>query len=123
MEGVQLYIHEKSHPWPGKNFVCTSCQTLDEEGMEPTENLCNRMKTVKEFCYSGNKLKLSGGCDAVVTARMRIGWIKRENVVSYCLEKDFRSRPKQEFSRVASGLQCCSRAGKRGVREKKKWTS
>ena len=42
-----------------------------------------------------------------------------ENVVSYCLENDFRSRSKQEFIRVVSGLQCCL-ALKRGLFERKK---
>ena len=52
--------------------------TLDENGEEPIEHLCDGVETVNEFCYLGDKLKTSGGCDAAVTARMRIGWIKFE---------------------------------------------
>ena len=63
--------------------------TLDEDGVEPIENLCDGVETVNEFCILGDKLKTSGGCEAAVTARMRMGLIKFENVGSYCLEKDF----------------------------------
>ena len=44
--------------------------------MEPIENLCDGAKTVKEFCYLGDKLITSGGCEAAVTARTRTGCIK-----------------------------------------------
>ena len=63
-------------PGLAKNFVCTSCTTLDEDDVELIENLCNGVETVNEFCYLADKLKTSGECEAAVTARMRIGWIK-----------------------------------------------
>ena len=44
--------------------------------MEPIENLRDVVETVNEFCYLEDKMKTSGGCEAAVTARMRIGWIK-----------------------------------------------
>ena len=53
-----------------------SCTTFDEGSMEPIENLCDGVETVKEFCYLGDKLITSGGCEATVTARMRIELIK-----------------------------------------------
>ena len=31
---------------------------------------------MKNFCYLGNRLNASGGSEAAVTARTRIGWIK-----------------------------------------------
>ena len=65
-----MYIHEKGL---AKNFVCTSCTTLDENGEEPIEKLCDGVETVNEFCYLGDKFKTSGVCEAAVTARMRIG--------------------------------------------------
>ena len=43
-----------------KNFVCA---TLDEDGVEPIENLCDRVETVNECSYLGNKLKTSKGCE------------------------------------------------------------
>ena len=63
-----------------KNIVCTSCTALDEDGVEPIENSCDGVKTVNEFCYLEDKLKTSGGCEAAVSARMRIGWIKFRDV-------------------------------------------
>ena len=34
------------------------------------------METVKDFCYLGDRLNASGGCETAVTARVRIGWMK-----------------------------------------------
>ena len=34
------------------------------------------METVNGFCYLGYKLNASGGCEAAVTARVRIGWVR-----------------------------------------------
>ena len=31
---------------------------------------------MKSFCYLKDRLNASGGCEAAVTARTRIGWIK-----------------------------------------------
>ena len=51
---------------PAKNFVCTSCTTLNEDDVGPIENLCDGVKTVNEFCYLGDKLRTRGGCEATV---------------------------------------------------------
>ena len=63
-----------------KNFVCTSLTTL---------NLCDGVETVNEFCYLGDKVITSGGCEAAVTARMRIGWIKFREFRELLLGKRF----------------------------------
>ena len=97
-----------------KNFVCTSCTTLGEDGVESIENLCDGVETVNAFCYLGDKLKINGGCEAAVTARMRIGWIKFRECRELLLGKRFSLKIKQEFIRVVSGLQCCM-VVKRGV--------
>ena len=34
------------------------------------------METVRGFCYLGDRVNASGGCEAAVTARARIGWVK-----------------------------------------------
>ena len=44
--------------------------------MEPVEELCEEVETVRGFCYLGDRVTASGGCDAAVTARARIGWVK-----------------------------------------------
>ena len=33
------------------------------------------MKTVREFTYLGDRVSAGGGCEAVVTARTRCGWV------------------------------------------------
>ena len=43
---------------------------------EQQEVMCNEVEIVKGFCYLGNKLNASGGCEAAVTAKTRVGWKK-----------------------------------------------
>jgi len=62
-------------PASDKGFVCDACK----EGVKSKENivkLCNDVDTVKRFCYLGDQLSADGGCEAAVTARTGIGWIK-----------------------------------------------
>ena len=40
------------------------------------ELLCDEVETVKGFCYLGDRLNASGGCETAVTSRVRIGWMK-----------------------------------------------
>ena len=40
------------------------------------EVLCDEVEIVKDFCYLGDRLNASGGCEIAVTARARIGWMK-----------------------------------------------
>ena len=44
--------------------------------MDSIEKLCDEVKTVNGFCYLEDKLNASGGCEAAVTARVRIGWVR-----------------------------------------------
>ena len=57
--------------------------------MEPTENLCDGVETVNEFCYLGDKWKTNGGCEVAVTAKMKIGWIKFRECSELLLGKRF----------------------------------
>ena len=34
------------------------------------------METVSKFTYLGDRLNATGGCETMVTARSRIGWMK-----------------------------------------------
>ena len=43
--------------------------------MEQEENLCDKVKTVVEFIYLGDRVSAGGGCEADVTARTRCWWI------------------------------------------------
>ena len=44
--------------------------------MEPVEELCEEVEMVRSFRYLGDRVNASGGCEAAVTARARIGWVK-----------------------------------------------
>ena len=40
------------------------------------EKLCEEVETVRGFCYLGDRVNASGGCEAAVTTIARIGWLK-----------------------------------------------
>ena len=44
--------------------------------MEPVEKLYDKVQTVNGFCYLGDRLNAIDGCEAVVTGRIRLGWVK-----------------------------------------------
>ena len=54
------------------HFVCSKCKEIMEETMDSIEKLCDEVETVNGFCYLGDRLNASGGCEAAVTARVRI---------------------------------------------------
>ena len=37
---------------------------------------CDEVEIVKVFCYLGNRLNASGGCETAVTSGVRMGWMK-----------------------------------------------
>ena len=41
--------------------------------VDSIEGLCDKMETVNEFVYLGEKLNASSGCEAAITARLRSG--------------------------------------------------
>ena len=44
--------------------------------MGSIEKLCDEVERVNGFCYLGDRLNSSGGCEVAVTARVRIGWVR-----------------------------------------------
>ena len=44
--------------------------------MEQEPKLCDEVETVSEFTYLGDRVSAGGGCEAVVTAKTRCGWVK-----------------------------------------------
>ncbi|XP_044179666.1 uncharacterized protein LOC122961149 [Acropora millepora] len=60
----------------GKDFVCGGCKKQADGFMDSVEELCEEMETVRGFCYLGDRVNAGGGCEAAVTARARIGWVK-----------------------------------------------
>ena len=52
------------------------------------------METAKEFCYLGDRLNASGGCETAVTSRVRIGWMKFRQCRELLCRKRFSLRIK-----------------------------
>ena len=44
--------------------------------MAPSIKLWDGVERVNGFCYLGDRLNASGGCESAVTARTRLGWVK-----------------------------------------------
>ena len=44
--------------------------------VDSIEKLCDEVETVNGLWYLEDRLNASGGCEAAVTARVRIGWIR-----------------------------------------------
>ena len=58
------------------HFVCSKCKGIMEGTVYSIDKLCNEVETVNGFCYLGDRLNASGGCEAAVTARVRIGKVR-----------------------------------------------
>ena len=52
--------------------VCSKCEGTMKGMVNSIEKLCDEVETVSGFCYLGDKLNASGGCEVAVTARVRI---------------------------------------------------
>ena len=59
-----------------RHFVCRRCTDVGDGTEKPVEVLCDEVETVTRFCYLGDKLNASGGCETTVTSRIRIARIK-----------------------------------------------
>ena len=61
-----------------KSFVCELCVDTKEEIVKPGEEISSfdHIDFVKSYCVLGDRLNASGGSEAAVIARTRIGWIK-----------------------------------------------
>ena len=60
------------------HFVCSKYKGIIEGIVDLIEKLCDEVETVNGFCYLGDRLNFSGGCEVTVTARVRIGWVRLE---------------------------------------------
>ena len=57
-------------------FVCSKCKGIMEGMADLIEKLCDEVETVNGFCYLGERLNSSGGCEAAITAKVRIGSVR-----------------------------------------------
>ena len=56
--------------------MCGRCEKQVDGLVEPVEEFCEEVETVRGFCYLGDRVNASGGYEAAVTARARTGWVK-----------------------------------------------
>ena len=71
---------------------------------------------VRGFCYLGDRVNASGGCEAAVTARARIGWVKFRECGELLISERFSLKVKgmvyRSYVRVAmlyGSETCCLR--------------
>jgi len=66
----------------GRDFESGRCKKQADGFMDSVEELCEEVEMVTGFCYLGDTVNAGGGCEAAVTARARIGWVKFRNAGS-----------------------------------------
>ena len=76
------------------NFVCLKCKQMMEGMIYSIEKLCYEVETVNGFCYLGDRLNASNVCEAAVTARVRIGWVRYRECGELLLGNRFSLRMK-----------------------------
>ena len=81
------------------HFVCSRCREIMEGSVDSIEKLCNEVETVYGFCYLGDRLNASGSCEATVTAKVRIGWVRFRERGELLLETMFSLRMKGKLYR------------------------
>ena len=62
------------------------------------------METVNKFCNLGDRLNAIGGCEAAITARVKIGWVRFRECGKLLLGNSFPLRMKGKVYR------CCVRS-------------
>ena len=74
------------------------------------EVIRGEVETVKGFCYLSDRLNASGGCEAAVTSRTRVGWKKFRECGEILFGKRFSLRMKGKIykSYVRSAMLCGS---------------
>ena len=83
-----------------RHFVCSGCTDVGDGTEEPVEILCDEVETVKGFCYLGDKLNVSGGCETAVTSRVRIGRMKLRECGVVTSEKIFFENERDGLSQL-----------------------
>ena len=83
------------------HFVCLKYRGIMEGTVDSIEELCDEVKTVNGFCYLGDTINASGGCEAAVTARVGIGWVKFRECGEFLLGNRFPLKTKGKVYR------CC----------------
>ena len=73
--------------------MCGRCKKQADGFMDSVEELCEEVETVRGFCYLmdrlGNRVNAGSVCEAAVTARARIGWVKIREFGEFLNSKRF----------------------------------
>ena len=85
-------------------FVCSRWREIIKGTVNSIKKLCDEVETVNGFCYLGDRLNASGGCEAVITARVRIGWVRFRKCEELLLGNRFPLKTKGKVCR------CCVRS-------------
>ena len=73
MDSWKMRESKEDNPEVGERFCVWKKQV---DGLvEPVEELCEEVETVRGFCYLRDRVNVSGGCEAAVIARASIGWV------------------------------------------------
>lgn len=76
------WIHGRCTKWKkvtanlAQNYVCKKCTAMANGVVEQVDEMCDGVEKVNGFCYLGDRINASGGSEAAVTARTRLGWTK-----------------------------------------------
>ena len=76
-------------PTLAMHFISLKCKGIMEGTMNSIERLCDEAETANRFCYLGDRLNASGGCEAAVTPRVRIGWVRFRECEELLLQNRF----------------------------------
>ena len=86
------------------HFACLKCKGIMEGTMDSIEKLCDEVETVNGFCYLGDRLNASGGCEVTVTERVTSVWISFRKCGELLLGNRFPLKMKNKVYR------CCIRS-------------
>ena len=59
-----------------RNLACRKCEGNIGEAVEQEEKISDKVETVRELTYLGDRVSAGGGCEAAVTDSKRCGWHK-----------------------------------------------
>ena len=89
---------KKVTPSAATFFFCSKCEKVTNGvGEVQQEVMCDKVETVKGFCYLGDRLNANGGCEAVVSARTRVGWKKFRECGKILFRKRFSLQMKEKI--------------------------
>ena len=73
--------------------------------MEQEERLCDEEETGRDFTCLGDRESTGGGCEVVVTAKIRCGWVKLRECSELLYGRRFPLKLKRLFIRVMQSQQ------------------